>query len=305
MYTSFIDLSNLQNTLIDGNSDVGSLNDHNNGGYSKSIILSDITNGFIFRNNKLTRNCSVTSALGSSTTRMLIYNNFFMSEFENACLNIMTCSSVDIFHNSFRGDHTFNVPASTSSTSNSPLKVLVSTDVQMEKNLIQGDYGYYITQSGITYTDNNLYKHPPTINFGMEQNSVYLDIPLISIDDLHLDQNYPLPLASSSNILFTNVDIDGDLRNASHPQYGADEVSSQVYNDSNVVTQSIQICEGDTLVINGSEYFQSGTYSDSTFIGGNLDSIFIYNVYTLPTTMDFDSIYICEGESVMINNKSE
>ncbi len=64
----------------------------------------------------------------------------------------------------------------------------------------------------------------------------------------------------------------------------------------------VRFCPGDTVVINGIPYFESGLAKDT--LAGNVgcDTIVFYFVSELPSPFRFDTAYICPGDSVLVGN---
>lgn len=72
-----------------------------------------------------------------------------------------------------------------------------------------------------------------------------------------------------------------------------------VYSD----TISANICDGDSILLLKNYYSTLGTFSDSIFINGCLDSIRWLNLTILPTSSSIATYTICSGDSIMVNGK--
>jgi HYR domain len=64
----------------------------------------------------------------------------------------------------------------------------------------------------------------------------------------------------------------------------------------------VRFCPGDTVVINGVAYYESGLAKDTLAGAVGCDTIVFYFISELPAPFRFDTAYICPGDSVLIGN---
>lgn len=66
---------------------------------------------------------------------------------------------------------------------------------------------------------------------------------------------------------------------------------------------AIDLCAGESVLINGKNVSQSGLYFDSLKTTGGCDSIAIINLTVYPSYFLTQSVHLCTGESILINGK--
>jgi hypothetical protein len=344
----FIRLSNAQNVLIEGNKG------------PCYAWLENISNGLTIRNNDFTDGLSIRYSTGTLNDPIKIYNNFFYinnSYSYPVPLSIGNSTFCDIFHNTIKGTANSGFSPQTSWVYY-PVQFGLNQNIRLEKNLFLGSYAYWVLNplydSGITYSDHNIFKYQNN-NFGnFEQNSLLMDIQTVSEFDLHLSPSNILPTIPSNTVLFTTNDIDYDVRNTNFPMYGADEnkhfnldmavsdftTSNSLCNDSvylfanvsneglsTIYSTILEVSFGsENLVVNFNDSIQS-FHSDTIYLGsfeaildsvyvitiniqnvnGGSDSILLNNYFTTSYThinqyYDHD-IHLCEDDSILINNQ--
>ncbi|MCF8245989.1 MAG: gliding motility-associated C-terminal domain-containing protein [Saprospiraceae bacterium] len=64
------------------------------------------------------------------------------------------------------------------------------------------------------------------------------------------------------------------------------------------ISQSLNICEGESIIVGGNTYFATGNYTDSLQTISGCDSIITTALTVLPTLLLQQSLAFCEGESV-------
>jgi gliding motility-associated-like protein len=76
-----------------------------------------------------------------------------------------------------------------------------------------------------------------------------------------------------------------------------------VYNQTNAATKQITICSNDSLKISSKYYKISGSYTDTVYVGSCVDSLNTIILSVVNSQLDSTTIDICEGDTVVINNK--
>lgn len=73
---------------------------------------------------------------------------------------------------------------------------------------------------------------------------------------------------------------------------------------NSLMIQDISICQGDSLVVGFTSYYNSGTYNDTLISANGCDSVVISNLTVIPPTMYTQTIGICQNESFDFNGNS-
>lgn len=91
-----------------------------------------------------------------------------------------------------------------------------------------------------------------------------------------------------------------------YSQYGCDSVYklNLIVHNSYVITQNIEICNGDSYFFKGIDLNKSGLYYDSLLSITGCDSIIRLNLKINPTYLFEKKSYICENETYNFNGKS-
>lgn len=71
-----------------------------------------------------------------------------------------------------------------------------------------------------------------------------------------------------------------------------------------MMIQDISICQGDSLMVGFTAYYNSGTYNDTLISSNGCDSIVISNLTVIPVTSFTQTVSICNNESFDFNGNS-
>jgi hypothetical protein len=71
-----------------------------------------------------------------------------------------------------------------------------------------------------------------------------------------------------------------------------------------IVTTTKIICDGDSIVVGGSTYFNTGTYIDTFIAANGCDSVVFSNLTVLPTFSSTQSITLCDGQSITVGSNT-
>ncbi len=77
-------------------------------------------------------------------------------------------------------------------------------------------------------------------------------------------------------------------------------VTNLIVNPSYLITQSQQICQGDSVLFANNYYTSSGVYYDSLQTALGCDSVFELNLQVQPNIQNSQTVHICQGDSVLI-----
>ena len=233
-------LSYLNNVTLDGNTFTS-----NNTNLTFATRLRSIQNGLTITNNKVyitdAQGIFLWNCIGTANNPISIVNN--MVKTESYCLPISNSHYVDIYHNSLYSTGTSYSGTTLNIYSN-------STNINVINNNITS-LGYCVDlPSNVNTNYNNLYSAVNTIgrfnntNYttlaswqtgtSQDAQSVSLPISYVSSNDLHIDNqlnfdNLGTPIAGIT------TDIDGEIRDQTSPDIGADEYTyippNAVFND--------------------------------------------------------------------------
>ena len=167
------------------------------------------------------------------STQALLYNNFITTS-DNDAVTLDYCKNVGVYHN--------NVNDVSTEAWHNAFELFNSDNVDVQNNSFvnYGGAAYRLLSSTNTSSDyNNLYSftydvasngtNQPTLAdwqsaTGLDANSLSVDPIYLATADLHIF-NVSLDSAATPIVGIT-TDYDGDLRNTTHPDIGADEIGS-------------------------------------------------------------------------------
>lgn len=176
--------------------------------------------GLEISNNHFRGSCYLNEVHGTASSRVKIYNNFFVSVtttlVQNNGLGVIG-SYVDIFHNSIRASNSPVYLKQTGTFGNGTFR--------MEKNLFinpSSTYDYWPNAPYLIfeYSDNNAFAGTPPSFTNFETNSISYAPTVVSNYDLHLTASSNP--SSLNQVLTTPYDIDFEGRGL-YTNYGADE----------------------------------------------------------------------------------
>lgn len=101
------------------------------------------------------------------------------------------------------------------------------------------------------------------------------------------------------------VNLPGTYMDTLVAQNDCDTIRSIILNVHDIArtTHTYNICEGDSIVVNGHIYRLSGEYTDTLTSKYNCDSITLTKLTVLDTTYSIREYIFCEGDSVRVGNK--
>ena len=132
----------------------------------------------------------------------------------------------------------------------------------------------------------------------------------ISIDSMHIDileleafDTLSICNGDTLTILGQQVWQAGDYSGVTTSHRGCDSISNVhvTVRPDYMSEDSIQICEGDTVVLFGEKVFQSGLYQNTLQSVFNCDSVVQIKVDVRSSTSGYDTIALCLGDTVQLN----
>ena len=186
---------------------------------------------------------------------------------------------------------------------------LVTTQLYVIPQRIKRDFyaicqGESVEVEGQTYEQAGTYnKIIPNPNGGCD--STYAII--IEVDSTYL-VNKEFTICENDSVLVANSSykIAGTYTDSLQTIKGCDSVVISKVNviPSKRVTQSIQICEGDSFLVGSSVYQIAGTFTDTLSSNQECDSIITTTLAVNPTLRTNVNAEICFGESFLFNDEN-
>ncbi len=69
-----------------------------------------------------------------------------------------------------------------------------------------------------------------------------------------------------------------------------------------IVTNPVNLCNGDSILVNGMFVFSAGVFNDTIVRPGDCDSVFSTIVSILPKAFSADTLSICQGDSILLDD---
>ena len=160
----------------------------------------------------------------------------------------------------------------------------------------------YIFANGDTVNDiASPFDHTSTLTRVSGGDSVIVT-SIALLDTNMVSQSYTICEGDSFSISSSVYKTAGIYLDTLSNLHGCDSIvtTNLSVSDTNMVDQSLVICEGDSLVIGLSTYKVAGTYIDTLSNLNSCDSIIITNLSVSDTNMVNQTIAICAGDSLTI-----
>ena len=120
------------------------------------------------------------------------------------------------------------------------------------------------------------------------------------------NQFYEVKTCSNDSIFFNNQWIynAGLYQQVLTSQDGCDSTITLdvIFIDTIKTVSQIQLCQGDSLLINGQWIYEGGDFNEYSTSANGCDSLATIIVDLIPQVGIFDTINVCQGDSVLINN---
>ena len=162
---------------------------------------------------------------------------------------------------------------------------------------------YFWSVDGLTYNSSGTYTSVITDSLGCTSNETLIltvDANTINTSVVNECDSYLWLVDgntynSSGTYSFINVNPSGCVHT---------ESLVLSINSSTSTSQAVSICDGDSLILNGSTYYGPGTHQDILQDLNGCDSIISTTISVQPVFNNFQNIFLCKGDSINIGNST-
>ncbi len=258
-----------------------------------------ILNQTIFSDTTIVESLNTVNGCDSIHTYFISFNNVIQTQ-----ENVTVCEgdTIQIFGQPIFEETTLSQTFTSTNNCDSThtVNVLLLNDTLTTEtiNLCQGDS---ITINGFTYTINSLILRPSTAENGCDSTHI-IDIVIINT----FEASDSIIICEGDSVIIGNQNIYSDttFTESINGPNSCDTIRTYYISTiPSVETQEeILLCEGDTVLVFGQPIFEQNTISQ-TFIGSNTcDSIHTVDVLLLNNLETNETINLCVGDSITIEN---
>lgn len=158
------------------------------------------------------------------------------------------------------------------------------------------------SHSNLTYQTPGVYNATLTISDGLYTKTIPFEITIAAGPSQIITQN----LCPNDSIFFNNQWIynAGLYQQVLTSQDGCESTITLdvIFIDTIKTVSQIQLCQGDSLLINGQWIYEGGDFNEYSTSANGCDSLATIIVDLIPQVGIFDTINVCQGDSVLINN---